>query len=73
MLEKLKEINYRKIELYANNEEKLELHNTIKDILDMPNIFLTIDMETAYSILRDLEIPEENLNEVYCELIEPKM
>lgn len=72
MLEKLKEINKKKIEEYANDPEKLELQLAIKDVLDVEFAFLVLGMESAYALLRDLDIPEYELNDVYCELIEPK-
>ena len=72
MLEKLKEINRQKIEEYANDPEKLELQLAIKDVLDVEFAFLVLGMESSYALLRDLDIPEYELNDVYCELIEPK-
>ena len=72
MLEKLKGINKKKIEEYSNDPEKLQLQLAIKDVLDVEFAFLVLGMESSYALLRDLDIPEYELNDVYCELIEPK-
>ena len=72
MLEKLKEINKKKIEEYSNDPEKLQLQLAIRDVLDVEFAFLVLGMESSYALLRDLDIPEYELNDVYCELIEPK-
>ncbi len=70
MLEKLKNINDKLIELNINDENKLKKHQLIKKILSVNKCFFKIEIEYAYSILRDLGIPEENLKYVYTELID---
>ena len=41
----------------------------IKEILEKENCFLKMNIEYAFSILRDLKIEEEHLKDVYSELI----
>lgn len=68
MLEKLNELNDKFIERYANNKEQ-EKYLLIKQILAEKNCFRKINIEISYSILRDLEIPEEELENYYLNLI----
>ncbi len=70
MLEKLKKINNLIIDNNHDNEKILTKHLIIKEILEDKNCFLKMDIEYAYSILRDLQIKEEDLKSVYCELID---
>lgn len=72
MIEKLQSINDNLIELNINDAEKLKKHQLIKKILADSKCFFKIEIEYAYSILRDLGIPEENLKKVYTELIDIK-
>lgn len=69
MIEKLKCINEKLIKLNKNNDEELKKQLLIKKILEEKDCFLKISIEAAYSILRDLKIPEEDLKKVYIELI----
>jgi len=69
MLEKLKKTNDILIKLNDKNEKELKKQLIIKDILEVDNCFLQMTIEYAYSILRDLNIKEEDLKNVYCELI----
>ena len=46
-----------------------EKYKTIANILNNDNCFFEMDIETAYSILRDLKVNEENLNKVYLDLV----
>ncbi len=46
--------------------------NLIKLVFQNPNCFIEIDINIAYSILRDLKIPETELKTVYLELIDSK-
>lgn len=46
-----------------------EKYQIIEEILANDNAFFEIDVDMAFSILRDLEIPEENLKNVYLHLI----
>ena len=69
MIDKLKMINERLIDANKDNPQELQKFLLIKEILNQENCFLNMSIEYAYSILRDLQIPEENLKEVYLELI----
>lgn len=69
MIEKLKKTNELMIKLNKENEKILKRHLLIKDILKVDNCFLQMSIEYAYSILRDLGIKEDDLKNVYCELI----
>ena len=73
MLEKLKQINNTKLELYNKDKEKQKIYQLIANLLEVDNLFLKIDMETAYAILRDLDFEEKELNQIYCQLIDPKL
>ncbi len=70
MLEKLKDINNLIIKTSSNDDNLLKKHILISKILDDKNCFLKMDIEYAYSILRDLQIAEEDLKNVYCQLID---
>lgn len=63
MLNKLRD-NCEK--LIATDKEKYLL---IKNILEDDECFFKMDIETAYSILRDLKVEEKALKVVYAELI----
>ena len=65
MLEKLRELNLKLIDSYQNNEEKLKKQLIIQKMLSFKNCFLQMDIETAYSVLRDLTLPKESIKEVY--------
>lgn len=70
MKEKLIEINNNIIR-QTTDEEKRKKHILIKRILSDPQCFLKINIETAYAILRELSIPEENIKSIYFDLINP--
>ena len=72
MLEKLRELNLKLIDNYQNDEEKLKKQLIIQKMLSFKNCFLQMDIETAYSVLRDLTLPKESIKEVYKELIDIK-
>ena len=72
MVEQLKGINNKYIEIYKNNPNELEKHLIIKEMLEKEDIFLNLEIEIAYSILRDLGIPEEELKNVYIKLLSNK-
>ena len=72
MLEKLRELNLKLIDSYQNNEEKLKKQLIIQKMLSFKNCFLQMDIETAYSVLKDLTLPKESIKEVYKELIDIK-
>ena len=69
MIEKLKSINKKLIDLNKNNDKELKKQLLIKKILEEKDCFLKISIEDAYSILRDLKISEEDLKTVYIKLI----
>lgn len=69
MIEKLKVIANKFIEINQNNPQELKKYEIIKDILNQKDCFSNISIEYAYSILRDLEIPEKELKYVYKQLI----
>ena len=70
MVEKLKELNEKLINNYQNDSINLEKHKLIEQILNEDKFIFKIDIETAYAILRDLTIKEEDLEKVYSELID---
>lgn len=70
MLEKLIEINNIIIN-QTNDDKKKEKHLLIKKILDDKQCFLKMDIETSYALLRELNIPENDLKSVYSNLIDP--
>ena len=57
------------IDLNKNNDKELKKQLLIKKILEEKDCFLKISIEDAYSTLRDLKIPEEDLKKIYMELI----
>lgn len=71
MLEKLREIN-NKIINKETDKKNLKKHKLIEKLLNDNFIFFKIDIEYAYAILRDLGIKEENLKDIYMELIDIK-
>ena len=70
MIKKLQLINEKLIKLYVNDKVKIENLMLIQRILKEPNCFLKIDIETAWAILKDLEIPENKIKNVYLELLD---
>lgn len=72
MIEKLRQINDKLIELNLNNEKNLKKHQIIKEILSDEKCFFKISIEHAYSILRDLGIKESALKDTYEILIDSK-
>ncbi len=64
MQDKLKELATKMIEV-SEDKEKYML---IKNILEDKNCFLKMEIETAFSILRDLNIEEKHLEDTYNEL-----
>ena len=70
MLEKLIKNNNNIINKTIN-EEKKKKHLLIKKILDNKQCFFQMDIETSYALLRELNVPEENLKSIYSNLIDP--
>ncbi len=54
-----------------NTKPNKDYYLLIKKILNTDNAFLKMNIETSYSILRDLGIEERDLRRTYLELIEP--
>lgn len=71
MIEKLRIIANKYIEKYQENPNQLKKYQLIKEILNQKDCFLNMNIEYAYSILRDLKIPEKDLKNVYKKLILP--
>lgn len=69
MIDKLKNINEKLIKLNKNDKDEYEKQILISKLLKEDDCFLKIDIEYAYSILRDLGIDEKNLKKAYYELI----
>ena len=69
MLDKLIETNNNIIN-QTNDEDKKKKHLLIKKMLEDKQCFFKINIETSYAILRELNIPEEELKNVYSELID---
>ncbi len=70
MLENLRELNDT-ILIKCDDVEKKKKHELIKKLLHEKNCFLKINIETAYAILRELNIPEEKSKNIYMNLINP--
>ncbi len=71
MINKLREINNKLLNIYDINSDKYKKQLQIKNILVDDGCFYRIKIETAYSILRDLGIAESDLKSVYKQLIKP--
>lgn len=70
MIEELKRINERLLLKNDNNIKKKEKYLIIKKILNKEKAFLKMNIEYAYGILRDLNIPEENIKSIYFQLLD---
>ena len=70
MIEKLITMNENLIKIYKNQPESLKRQELIKKILAEANVFLKINIATAYKILEDLEISPTDIPKVYDELID---
>ena len=70
MIEKLITMNENLIKIYKNQPESLKRQELIKKILAESNVFLKINIATAYKILEDLEINPTDIPKVYDELID---
>ena len=69
MIDTLKKLTDKYIEINKNNPQELKKYKLIKEILNQKNCFLNISIDHAYAILRDLQIPENDLKNVYFQLI----
>lgn len=72
MIEVLKDINEKLIRANHNNSEELKKQELIKKILQEKNCFSKMDIDTAYQIFADLQIPREKMKNIYVELINPE-
>ncbi len=70
MIEKLKKIADKYIELYQDNPTELQKYQLIRKILNQDNCFLNISVDYAYAILRDLDIREDEIKNIYMKLID---
>ncbi len=70
MINELRKINQKLIQEYQDDLSKLKTQLIIEKILEKDDCFFHIDIETAYSILKDLHISEENIKDVYKHLID---
>lgn len=48
---------------------KGENKELISNILKFDDVFLNMDIETSYSILRELGVPEKDIEKVFIELV----
>jgi hypothetical protein len=69
MIEELKKITEKLICINKDNADELRKYIIIQKILKKGDCFLNMDIEYAYSILRDLKIPDEQIRKIYLELI----
>lgn len=72
MLQKLQHINSKLIEINIDDEVELKKYKLIEKILDDEKCFFKMSIEQAYAILRDLGFKEEDLKDIYMELIDSK-
>ena len=70
MIEELKRINERLLLENDNNIKEKEKYLIIKKILNKEKAFLKMNIEYAYGILRDLNVPEENIKNFYFQLLD---
>jgi len=72
MIEKLIEINNRIISSGIEKEDDLKKQLLIQKLLKDKKCFFKMDIQTAFSLLTDLKIQNEDLKKVYSELIDAK-
>ena len=70
MIEQLKKINERLLLENDNNIKEKEKYLIIKKILNKEKAFLKMNIEYAYGILRDLNVPEESIKNIYFQLLD---
>jgi len=70
MIEELKRINERLLLENDNNIKEKEKYLIIKKILNKEKAFLKMNIEYAYGILRDLNVPEENIKNIDFQLLD---
>ncbi len=69
MIEKLRIINNKLIQLNRDNIINLKKYYLIHELLKDDDCFKKISIEYAYSVLKDLEVKDKDLENIYCELI----
>lgn len=70
MINKLKTMNENLITIYKNQPAELRRQELIKTILEEPEAFLKMSIETAYKVLEDLGISPLDIPKIYSELID---
>ena len=70
IIKKLQEKNSSIMYLNSDNKEIIKKHWLIKNLLEEENCFLKMSIETAYSILKNLEIKEEEMKNIYLKLVD---
>ncbi len=71
MFEELRKLS-KSLHRNAKTPEEKKKYALINKLLKNDKCFFEIPIETSMSILKDLEIPEENILDVYNELISKK-
>ena len=69
MKDKLIEVAEYKLKNSDKDLSKIQRYSLIKKILNTNDPFMNMSIEYAFAILRDLDIPESRLKDVYKELI----
>ena len=73
IIENLKALNNKLISHYENDQFNLKKQLLIQKLLEEEsNCFFKMKIETAYALLKDLNIPESDIKETYLELIDIK-
>ena len=70
IIKQLQEKNDLIIYLNSDNETIIKKHLLIKQLLEEKYCFLKMDIVTAYSILKDLGIKEEEVSNTYSKLVD---
>lgn len=68
MLDRLRE-RLEEVMNSIKDQDTLEKYNLIKNILSYDNCFISMDIDTAMSILKDLNFNDEMSKEIYLELL----
>jgi hypothetical protein len=69
LIEEYRKLNNDLMEKYKSDKKMLAKHKLIKGLLNDNKCFFKISIEDAFSILRDLEIPDNEIEEKYKSLI----
>lgn len=73
MIDKIRKLNQQLLQINVSNLKELNKQKLIEKILSEKNCFLKMSIEDAYSILRDLKIPEDQIEDIYSNLIDPEI